>query len=91
MPIQVNITSIVGTQPFSIWVCDSDETNNTCLYIDYTVDSNYSFELPIEFETANGYCVKVIDSEGCVSYVCFGGAVTPSPTPSVTPSITPRS
>ena len=66
MSVQVNITSIVGTPPFNVWVCDSTSNNNTCLYIATTINNSYSFDLPIEFQNASVYCIKIIDAEGCV-------------------------
>ena len=72
MPLQVNVTSITGTPQFNIWVCDTSGTTNTCLYIKTTIDTSTEFELPQEFEMASGYCVKIIDSESCQNYRCFG-------------------
>jgi len=72
MPLQVNITSITGTPQFNIWVCDTSDITNTCLYIKTTTDTSTEFILPQEFELASGYCVKIIDSENCQSYRCFG-------------------
>ena len=89
MPLQVNITSITGTPQFNIWVCDTSDITNTCLYIKTTADTStelknlnavnlgiiYKIEylnIPQEFELASGYCVKIIDSENCQSYRCFG-------------------
>ena len=72
MPIQCNITAIVGTPPFNIWGCDFEGNNNTCVYINTTSSVTFDFVLPEEFETASGYCVKIIDAESCEDYVCFG-------------------
>jgi hypothetical protein len=83
----IEITTIQGTAPFEIYVCDF--TYTYCEYV--TTISNivyipYSFELPITFYNVTDLIIKIIDSNGCVS---FQNKICPSPTPTITPTVTP--
>lgn len=71
MATQVNISSIVGTPPYNIWVCDNCGSNQICTYIDYTVSNSFSFTLPSEYENLTTYCIKIIDSKDCTDCICI--------------------
>ena len=99
MSVLINITSVFSTnEPYQVWVCDDYNENANCIYIESITDSDipYSFNLPNEFNNINYFCIKLIDNESCVHYVCDppipsqSSSPTPTTTPSntVTPSVT---
>ena len=89
MATNVIIPSCTGNSPYEVWVCDDFNATATCVFIATITDSDlaYSFTLPPAYENIGFFCVKVIDSQGCVDYRCI--PPPPSPSPSNTPSITP--
>ena len=66
MSTQVTLTSISGTPPYNIWVCDTTGNTQTCIYVSTTPDSPYSFILPSEFENVTQFYIKLTDGYGCV-------------------------
>ena len=83
----VSITSVNGTPPFNIYVCDIYQY--TCISAATTNEqiTNYiTFELPSAFNMVPEFIIKVIDSNNCVSTQTYNQCVTPTQTPTVTPS-----
>jgi len=64
MAIKVNITNIVGQEPYDIYICQSGGTE--CFYIDTTSDTSYEFDIPKPYNTSLTYTIKIIDANDCV-------------------------
>jgi len=64
MALSITISSITGTSPFEIYICQSDGTG--CFYINDTSTVPYTFDIPSPYDTSVSYMVKVVDAEGCV-------------------------
>jgi hypothetical protein len=88
MPIQTTIYSLSGTSPFDVYICQFNLTG--CFYIDTITsgDIPYTFTIPSPYDTAESYCVKVVDNQGCVISGCSVVNPTPTPTNTVTPTKT---
>jgi hypothetical protein len=88
MPIQTTIYSLSGTSPFDVYICQFNLTG--CFYIDTITsgDIPYTFTIPAPYDTAESYCVKVVDDQGCVISGCSVVNPTPTPTNTVTPTNT---
>ena len=88
MPIQTTIYSLSGTSPFDVYICQFNLTG--CFYIDTITsgDIPYTFTIPAPYDTAESYCVKVVDDQGCVISGCSVVNPTPTPTNTVTPTKT---
>lgn len=66
MPIDITISSITGTSPYDVYICDTG--NTTCIYVN-TINSGslpYTFTVPLIFENLPGYNVRVIDDIDCI-------------------------
>jgi hypothetical protein len=89
MPIQTTINTLSGTSPFDVYICQFNLTG--CFYIDTITsgDIPYTFIIPAPYDTAESYCVKIIDDLGCVISGCSVVNPTPTPTNTVTPTNTP--
>ena len=83
MALSVTISSITGSSPFDIYICQSDGTG--CFYINEISSTPYTFDIPVPYDTSTSYIVKVVDAEGCI----ITSTQTPSDTPTQTPSDTP--
>ena len=87
MAFLVNISQILGSEPFNVYACDFNGTN--CQFISTINESDlpFSFELPVVLSESS-YCISIIDDLGCDINNC--SAVTPTVTPSntVTPTMT---
>lgn len=83
MPNQVQITSITGTSPYDVYVCDY--TNTFCFLVTgATVMPPYIiFDVPPPLDDASPILVKLIDANGCEFFEPFQ-CPTPTPTPSPT-------
>jgi hypothetical protein len=88
MPVQVSLYSLSGTSPFDVYICQFNLTG--CFYIDTITNANipYTFNIPSPYDTAESYCVKVVDSQGCVISGCSVVNPTPTPTNTITPTNT---
>jgi hypothetical protein len=66
MAVQVTINSIVGTQPYQVYICQPGNTG--CFYIDEinNGDVPYVFDIPAPYDNANSYLLKIIDNFGCI-------------------------
>ena len=71
MPNSVTVTNITGTTPYEIYLCLSGET--PCYYIDYIESSQlpYVFNVPSPIQDLGGYCLKIVDNDGCIINNCF--------------------
>jgi hypothetical protein len=89
MPVQVTISTLSGTSPFDVYICQFNLTG--CFYIDTITNASipYTFNVPAPYDTAESYCVKIIDDLGCVISGCSNVNPTPTPTNTVTPTNTP--
>ncbi len=66
MPTDITISSLNGSSPFDVYVCDTGMT--TCIYVN-TINSGdipYVFEIPSVFLTLNNFTVKVVDDNNCI-------------------------
>jgi hypothetical protein len=66
MSKKLTITTLTGTSPFDVYLCDG--TYNNCIYIDTitSLEIPYTFIVPISFENLTTVGVKVIDNVNCV-------------------------
>ena len=71
MPNSVTVSNITGTTPYEIYLCISG--GGPCYYIDYIESSElpFNFTVPSPIQSYNGYCLRVIDNEGCIITNCF--------------------
>ena len=62
----VTITSLTGSQPFDVYLCDN--TYNSCMYISTinNIDVPYSFLVTLPYLSLNEVGVKVIDNNQCI-------------------------
>ncbi len=88
MAVQVTLYSLSGTSPFDVYICQFNLTG--CFYIDTITNGDipYMFNVPAPYDTAESYCVKVVDNQGCVISGCSVVNPTPTPTNTVTPTNT---
>ncbi len=71
MPSLVTVSNITGTTPYEIYISISG--SSSYYYIDY-IDSSqlpYNFNIPIPIQDMIGYCLKVVDNDGCIITNCF--------------------
>lgn len=64
MSLSVNISSIVGTPPFDIYICQTGGTS--CFYIDTISETTYSFDIPQPYDKNSAYMLKIVDNNNCV-------------------------
>jgi hypothetical protein len=64
MAVQVNISSITGTSPYDIYICQPLGTN--CFYITTISSTSYVFDIPAPYDTSTSYMLKIVDNNGCV-------------------------
>jgi hypothetical protein len=71
MPNSVTISNITGTTPYELYLCISG--GGPCYYIDYIESSElpFNFTVPSPIQSYNGYCLRVIDNDGCIITNCF--------------------
>lgn len=65
MNVDITISTMSGTLPYSIYLCDDPIT--TCLYIDNTSTLPYTFTVPSFMSTLSSFNLKIIDSNGCIT------------------------
>ncbi len=66
MPTNITLSSVSGSSPFDIYVCDTGFT--ACIYVD-TVnfgDIPYTFLIPQIYSTLSNIVVKVVDNNECI-------------------------
>ena len=95
MASSIQITSVIGTSPYNVYVCDVFGLNcNLVGTIPGSVPPVYSFSIPTMFNYAQAVMVKVIDFNNCETFhieTCIlpTPTRTPTPTPTRTPTPTP--
>jgi len=90
MPNEVTISSVNGTPPYDIYVCDISNTYCYLVSGGTTIPPSYSFFIPPPLDNVGSVLIKIIDSDGCETftpYVC--PTASPTPTPTITPTPTP--
>jgi hypothetical protein len=62
---QITIDTLVGAEPFYIYLCDGSYLN--CMYITtiYNTDIPYTFLIPSPYLSLSQVGVKAVDSNGC--------------------------
>ncbi len=92
MATSIQITSVTGTSPYNVYVCDFFGMNCTLVgTIVGTVPPIYTFSLPAIFDYAPAVMVKVIDFNNCETFytdTCPSSTPTPTPTPTPTSTLT---
>jgi hypothetical protein len=65
MGVNVEISSIVGVEPYDIYVCNTGFT--TCIYISTIVDADltYIFSVPSLLESVPTLTLKIVDDDNC--------------------------
>jgi len=84
---QVKIITLVGAEPFDVYICD--EMESICLYVDTITEIPYTFEIPEPINIQNSFTVKVIDDNGTIIRKKFSFPYFPDPTPTPSPTSTP--
>lgn len=71
MPVLITVNNITGSTPYQVYICLSGGT--PCYFVDEinNLELPYNFYIPTPIENFSNYCVKVIDSDGCVINDCF--------------------
>lgn len=66
MGVQVTVNSIVGLEPYDLYICQSGGTG--CFYISTIEDTDipYVFDIPEPYNNSQSYMLKVIDSNNCL-------------------------
>jgi len=64
MSLNVNISSIVGTPPFDIYICQTGGTG--CFYINTITNTSYTFDIPQPYDINTSYMLKIIDNNNCI-------------------------
>jgi len=66
MPTDVTISSLSGSSPFDVYICNTSMSN--CVYVDTITsgDVPYIFEVPISFSNSSEFNIKVIDNLNCL-------------------------
>ena len=69
MATQLQITSVVGTPPYDIYVCDI--TNTYCFLVSgsTTITPIEIFDTPPPLDNVNELLLKIIDSKGCEKFI----------------------
>jgi hypothetical protein len=71
MPTTITLSNVIsGASPFDVYICLSG--GSPCYYIT-SIDSGdlpYDFTVPSPIEKFTYYCMKVVDSDGCVITGC---------------------
>lgn len=66
MPNQVTITTINGTSPYDVYICDPAYTS--CFYVS-TITLGmipYTFNVPFLYSSFATVGVKIVDTKGCI-------------------------
>ena len=57
------ITSITGTSPFDIYVCDA--TISYCFFVDTITSTPYTFNIPFPLDDTTPIILKIVDGNDC--------------------------
>jgi hypothetical protein len=86
---QVTITSISGSPPYVIYICDGFLLNCEQVYSgNTTVPPSLVLDIPSGLTNSPTIIVKIVDGTGCEEQQSFS-CITPTPTQSPTPTLTP--
>ncbi len=66
MPIDITINNITGASPYDVYVCD--DPVSTCIYINTITILPYQFEVPSIMSSNTVFNLKIVDSNGCLTY-----------------------
>ena len=71
MPSTGYIYNITGSTPFQVYISFSGDSTQY-YYIDQITSAQlpYEFNLPKAIQDMNAYCVKIVDSDGCIITGC---------------------
>jgi hypothetical protein len=71
MPNSITVTDITGTTPYEVYLCLSG--GSPCYYINYIESSElpFVFTVPSPIQNLGGYCLRIIDNDGCIISNCF--------------------
>lgn len=64
MSLEVTISSITGTSPYDVYICQP--SGSGCFYINTITSVPYSFDIPEPYNSEFAYMLKIIDSDNCV-------------------------
>lgn len=66
MAVKVTISDITGATPYDIYICQPN--GSSCFYISTITYGQlpYVFDIPVPYDTANQYMLKVIDNNNCI-------------------------
>ncbi len=59
----INLSSLNGSPPFSVYVCDI--TITYCYFIQDVISGPFLFEVPNPLESVTSLIVKIVDNNGC--------------------------
>ena len=71
MPNYVQINSISGTSPYSVYVCDQTYTYCYLVTGSTSITTPYIFMVPPPLTNVTNIIVKVVDSLGCETWVAL--------------------
>lgn len=87
MAASVTITSITGTSPYQVYVCNV--LGADCNFVGSATTMPYSVTLPTMYNSAPAVMIKVIDSNNCETFIIAPCGEIPTPVPTPTPTPTP--
>lgn len=66
MPTNITLSSISGSSPFNIYVCDTGYTS--CIYVDTitTLGVPYVINVPVLLTSLPTVVIRVVDSNDCI-------------------------
>lgn len=70
MAHEITVSTIIGTPPFDVYVCDI--TNTYCFFVSgftSTVPPNFVFIVPPPLDDVESLLLKIIDSNGCEKFI----------------------
>jgi hypothetical protein len=86
---QVTITSISGSPPYVIYICDGFLLNCEQVYSGNTsVPPSLVLDIPSGLTNSPTIIVRIVDGTGCEEQQSFS-CITPTPTQTTTPTLTP--
>lgn len=74
MSVEINITSLSGTSPFNVYVCDSGFT--ACFYVTSLVAPG-TFIVPAPYNNISSFGIKIIDGTSCEKTEIINNPSTP--------------
>jgi hypothetical protein len=79
MSNQLTISSITGTTPFDVYVCDI--TNTYCYFVSgiTTVVPSFVFTIPPPLNDVDALLLKIVDTTGCERFAYYSCDTNPEP------------